>query len=59
MGSSLTLLSSCSFSSWVLQKKGGVDTAPIALLAAGLIKQLEELDWKVSFDEPLTESFLA
>lgn len=42
-----------------MQKKGGVDTAPIALLAAGLIKQLEELDWKVSFDEPLTESFLA
>jgi hypothetical protein len=36
-----------------------VDTAPIALLAAGLIQQLEDLDWKVSFDEPLTESFLA
>ncbi|KAL7409153.1 hypothetical protein BDY24DRAFT_404135 [Mrakia frigida] len=41
------------------QKKGGVDGAPIALLAAGLIGQLEELEWKVSFNEPLAESFLS
>jgi len=44
---------------WREQKKGGVDGAPIALLAAGLIGQLEELEWKVSFNEPLAESFLS
>ncbi|CED82999.1 arginase [Phaffia rhodozyma] len=41
------------------QPRPGTDIAPSTLLSAGLIPQLEALHWKVNFQKPLPESFLA
>lgn len=46
----------CPFSAG--QRRDGVDTGPVALISGGLLKQIEKLDWKVKYDEPMSDSFL-